>query len=436
MNEPDSGRRAAAGETGEAGESGTTAAGGTAGDGGAAPADGTPRAVVRLKKREERRLRAGHLWVFSNEVDTRATPLTDFAPGDEVVVQSASGRFVGAGYVNPRSLISVRLLTRNAAEGLDEPLLRRRLQAAAALRERWLAEPRWCRLVYGEADLLPGLVVDRYDDLLVGQITTAGMERCRAQLEALLAELPGVRALLWANDAAVRTLEGLPRRAEVGFGEVPDTVLVREGEATFEVSPAGGQKTGWYYDQRENRARLARYARGARVLDVFSYVGAWGVQAGLAGAASVTCVDSSAPALAAAARNGERNGIDLETLAGDAATVLKTLAAEQRRFDLVVLDPPALIPRRKDVDAGKRAYWQLNELALKLLADEGVLVSCSCSHHLPEAELTTIVGGCARHQGRHLQVLERGEQGIDHPVHPAIPETRYLKAVYCRVTRP
>lgn len=391
---------------------------------------------LRLRKREERRLRAGHLWVFSNEVDTRATPLTDFTPGENVAVVSASGRFLGYGYVNPRSLISVRLLSRRAAELPDTDWLRQRIHAAYALRSRWLGEAAYCRLVHGEADLLPGLVVDRYGRLLVGQISTAGMERRRSELEGALAGLPGVEALLWANDLPVRRLEGLEREVRAGFGEVPGRVTVPEGDAVFALAPGGGQKTGWYYDQRGNRARLRRYVRDARVLDVFSYVGAFGVSAALGGARSVTCVDSAKSALETAAANAERNGVAIETLAGDAAEVLKRLAQEGRRFDVVVLDPPALIPRRKDLEAGTRAYWQLNELAMRLLADDAVLVSCSCSHHLAEQELVRIVAGCARHQQKELQVLERGEQAPDHPVHPAIPETRYLKALFCRVSTP
>jgi 23S rRNA (cytosine1962-C5)-methyltransferase len=403
-----------------------------------APAGADPSGprTLRLRRREERRLKAGHLWVFSNEVDTRATPLKDCEPGEDVTLLSSSGRFLGYGYVNPASLISVRLLSRRRQELPDASWLARRIHEALALRSRWLGEARYCRLVHSEGDLLPGLVVDRYGELLVAQITTAGMERRREAIAELLQGIDGVTALLWANDVPVRTLEGLERSTEVAFGEVPDTVMVQEGDARFEVAPVAGQKTGWYYDQRENRRRLSRYAPDARVLDVFSYVGAWGVSAALAGARAVTCIDSSAPALAAASANAERNGVALEAIVGDAAETLKALAHQQRRFDVIVIDPPALIPRRKDKQAGTRAYWQLNELAMRLLADDAILVSCSCSHHLDEQELTHIVAGCARHQHRQLQVLERGEQSPDHPVHPSIPETRYLKAVFCRVTTP
>lgn len=397
-----------------------------------------PHAELRLKRREERRLRGGHLWVFSNEVDTDATPLRAFAPGDPVSVVAAGGRFLGNGYVNPHSLIAARLLSRHEDTPVSAALLRARLRAAIALRERWLGTARFARLVHGEGDLLPGLVVDRYDDVLVGQLTTAGMERWRATLATALGELTGAATLLWANDLGVRELEGLARETHVAFGTAPAEVTVEEGGARFAIPATAGQKTGWYYDQRANRERLRALVRpGDRVLDVFSYVGAWGIQAALAGAGEVTCVDSSRPALALAQANAQRNGATLQTRQGDAAAVLKALAQEGRRFEVVILDPPALIPRRKDVEAGTRAYRQLNELALRLLADDALLVSCSCSHHLPEEALTGVVAGAARHQQRELQILARGEQAADHPVHPDIEQTRYLKALFCRVrTRP
>ncbi|MEO0971634.1 MAG: class I SAM-dependent rRNA methyltransferase [Pseudomonadota bacterium] len=392
--------------------------------------------ILKLRKREERRVRGGHLWVYSNEVDTKATPLKAFSPGDPVTLHASNGRFLGHGYVNPRSLIAVRLLSRSASRVPDEALLEERLRGAIALREQWLGSSEWGRLVHGEGDLLPGLVLDRYGDLLVGQITTAGMARWQEALERLLPTLlPQVNALRWANDTAVRELEGLARDTTVGFGTPCDTLHVEEGEARFALPAASGQKTGWYYDQRANRERLLPWLRpGARVLDVFSYVGAWGIRAAMAGAGPVTCVDASRPALDALKANAQANGVSIGTRQGDAAQVLKDLANEGQRYEVIIVDPPALIPRRKDVEAGTRAYWQLNELAMRLLADDGLLVSCSCSHHLTEEALTGIVAGCAKHQHRAAQIIARGEQAPDHPVHPAIVETRYLKALFCRVS--
>jgi 23S rRNA (cytosine1962-C5)-methyltransferase len=222
----------------------------------------------------------------------------------------------------------------------------------------------------------------------------------------------------------------------VAFGDVAGTVEVRENGARFEADPLGGQKTGWFYDQSANRARLARYVSpGARVLDVCSYVGAWALSALRHGAARAHCVDSSQAALEFAHANAARNGTSLTSTRDDAFDALEALAEQGERFDVVILDPPAFIKRKKDIPQGQAAYRKLNQLALALLAEEGVLVSCSCSYHLPAEALVEAIQGAARHAGRFVQVLEAGGQSPDHPVHPAIPETRYLKAFFCRVTR-
>jgi 23S rRNA (cytosine1962-C5)-methyltransferase len=406
--------------------------------GSAASADRTAR-VLRLKRGEERRLLAGHLWVFSNEVDTDSTPLGAFAPGALAELRSHRDAFLGHVYVNPHALICARVLSRDAAQPVGEPLIERRLAAALALRER-LGIASHCRWVFGESDLLPGLVLDRYGELVVGQIATAGMEALKDQIEVAVARMLSPRGLFWKNDSAARELEQLPRVAEAAFGDIPAEVEVRESGLSFTAPLGGGQKTGWFYDQSANRARLRRYvAAGARMLDVCSYAGAWAVTALDQGAGSACCLDSSEPALgyaqSNAARNARRNGSTLEVLHADAFEGLKALAAQGARFDLVVLDPPAFIKRKKDIPKGQAAYRKLNQLALAVLADEGMLVSCSCSYHLAPEELLEAIQTAARHGGRFLQVLEAGGQSPDHPVHPAIPETRYLKAFFCRVTR-
>lgn len=384
-----------------------------------------------LNKREDRRLRAGHDWVFSNEVDNRRSPLKDFQPGDIVEVQGADGRVIGTGYVNPHSLICARLMSRDPAHLPSASLLVHRLNIALALRERVYADP-YYRLVYGESDGLPGLVVDRYDDILVAQITTAGMEQMRDDVIAALTKVLKPRGILLRNDNSIRDLEGLPRYVETGAGEVPETVEVVEGEARFTVNLSGGQKTGWFFDQRDNRARLDRYVRGARVLDVFSYVGAWGIRAALGGASEVLCVDASADALAAARANGERNGVEIATLEGDAFEAMRQLRDGEERFDTVIIDPPAFIKRKKDVEAGTQAYRRINQLAMQLLARDGILVSASCSYHLGRDALVDVIQGAARHLNRRAAILEFGGQGPDHPVHPAIRETEYLKACFVR----
>jgi 23S rRNA (cytosine1962-C5)-methyltransferase len=391
--------------------------------------------LLRLKRGEERRLAAGHLWVFSNEIDTGSTPLSGFAPGAVAELRTYRDAFIGYACVNPHALICARILSRDAARPIDRALLQQRLTTALALRERLGGAP-YYRWVFGESDQLPGLVLDRYGDVIVGQIATAGMEALKHEVSAAVRAVVNPAALFWKNDSGARELEHLPQVTEAAFGEVPDTIEVVEANLTFTAPLVGGQKTGWFYDQSANRARLARYLHaGARVLDVCSYAGAWAVTALRHGAASAVCVDASAAALEFAQRNAQANGGRITAVQADVFDALKTLAAQGARFEAVVLDPPAFIKRKKDIPQGQAAYRKLNQLALGLLSDEGVLVSCSCSYHLAPEELLSAIQSAARHSGRFVQVLEAGGQSPDHPVHPAIPETRYLKAFFCRVTR-
>lgn len=387
--------------------------------------------LLILKKNEDRRLRAGHLWVFSNEVDTARTPLKNFAPGDVVEIQSHSGRFIGNGYVNPNSLICARLLSRDAVRVPDRSLLVHRLNIALSLRERLYAKP-FYRLVFGESDGLPGLVVDRYGEVVVVQLTTAGMERLKDDIAAALDKVIKPAGILWRNDVGLRELEGLPLYTDV-TGTVPDTAMIEEHGQRFEAPLSGGQKTGWFYDQYDNRARMLRYIRGARVLDVFSYVGAWGVTAAAQGAREVHCVDSSANALACGQRNAGLNGVSISGHQGDGFDVLRELHAAGEKFDVVILDPPAFAKRKKDLAAGRDAYRRINQLGMQLLNRDGMLISCSCSHHMSAPDLLAAIQAAARHLDRDAQMLEQGGQAADHPVHPAIPETAYLKAFYVRV---
>jgi 23S rRNA (cytosine1962-C5)-methyltransferase len=385
-----------------------------------------------LKPQEERRLQAGHLWIFSNEVNVAATPLTGFAPGEHVQVRSSHDRFLGYAYVNPRTLISARLLGRDPDYPPGKSLLVHRFKVALALRERLYPAP-FYRLAFGEADLLPGLVVDRYGDVLVAQIGTAGMEAMKSEILEALMQVIDPQSVLWKNDSPVRELEGIERYVETAFGQVPDMIEVPEGGVIFRVPLASGQKTGWYFDQAANRALVARHARDARVLDVFSYAGSFGLQAARAGAAEVTCVDSSAPALEAAAETAAANGLEAELLKGDAFDMLEALHADRRKFDFVIVDPPAFIKRRKDHPKGLAAYRRLNQLAMQLLDRDGLLLTCSCSYHLAPGELTDSIQRASRHLGRFAQLIAVGAQAPDHPVHPAIDETRYLRAFLFRV---
>jgi 23S rRNA (cytosine1962-C5)-methyltransferase len=400
----------------------------------AASHDTAARSLL-LKRGEERRLAAGHLWVFSNEVDTARTPLGAFAPGAIAELRTHRGAFVGYASVNPHALICARILSRDAAQPVDRALIERRLRAALALRARLSAVP-YYRWVFGESDRLPGLVLDRYGDLIVGQIATAGMEALREEVAEAVRSVLSPAGLFWKNDTAARDLEQLPQETRLAFGAAPEELTVVEPGIRCSAPLVHGQKTGWFYDQSANRLRLARYLPpGARVLDVCSYVGAWALSALHAGAASACCVDSSAAALALARANAARSGAALETLHADAFDALRELGERGARYDVVILDPPAFIKRKKDIPQGQAAYRKLNQLALALLADEGLLVSCSCSWHLAPEELLGAIQSAARHSGRFVQILETGGQSPDHPVHPAIPETRYLKAFFCRVTR-
>lgn len=392
-------------------------------------------APLRLKKDQERRLEAGHLWVYSNEVDTETTPLRNLTPGEPVEILSSRDRWMGYGYVNPNSLLCARLMSRQRKALVDENLIRARIHSALALRERIYPAP-FYRLVFGEADGLPGLVVDRYGDVLALQITTAGMDRLRDSVVAALESLLQPKGILLRNDTQMRVLEGLPEEVSILRGEVPDQVEIQELGARFLVSPKNGQKTGWFYDQTDNRARLRRYLKGGRVLDVCSYLGGWGIQAALWGAEEVIGLDLSAPALDGMAENAALNGCGdrVRGIRGDAFEELRQLAAAQERFDLVILDPPAFIKRRKDLDRGVDAYLRLNRLGLQLLRPEGLLVTSSCSFHLPKFLFLRTVQKAAVLQNRHLQLLEAGQQSADHPVHPAIDETSYLKTLFLRVT--
>jgi 23S rRNA (cytosine1962-C5)-methyltransferase len=387
--------------------------------------------ALRLKRNEDRRLHAGHLWIFSNEVDTQQTPLTKFQAGELVRVLAHNDRALGLAYVNPQSLISARVL--GTWKLPDVAWFVKRIRAALSLRERLYPKP-YYRLVYGESDGLPGLVIDRYGSACVVQIGTAGMERLKTQIQEALIQVLRCEALLFKNDSSAREMEGLPSYVEAAKGKFDELGLVVEDGLEFQAPLAEGQKTGWFFDQAANRRSLVKYIRkGARMLDVFSYVGAWGVRAAHSGAREVLCVDSSAAALELAAGNAERNKAKLVTVKGDAFDVLEDLAKKRERFDVVVIDPPAFAKRKKDLPKALAAYKRLNHLAMQVISDDGILVSCSCSYHVSPEDLQDAIAKAARGADKHIQILEMGGQAPDHPVHPAIPETRYLKAYFCRV---
>ncbi len=391
-------------------------------------------APVYLKKGQERRLNQGHLWIYSNEIDTQKTSLKSFSAGEQVLVMSQQGKPLGNAYINPHSLISARLFSRKTSVLLDRSLFVHRIKIALSLRERLFAKP-FYRLIFGESDLLPGIVVDRFNDILVVQITTAGMEQQRQALLEALEKVLKPSVILMRNDVKIRELEGLDLYNEVVLGDLSGLTEIEENQTRFQVDLQTGQKTGWFYDHRMNRARVQHYAKDKRVLDLFSYVGAWGLEAAAAGASEVFCVDASEQALdwldSSAAMNKFTN---ITSIQGNVFDVLKHLRNEREKFDIVIVDPPAFIKRKKDFKEGMNAYRRVNQMAMQLCTRDALLVSASCSHHMPAETLVQQIQGAARHLDRFAQILEQGHQSPDHPVHPALPETAYIKSFISRVT--
>lgn len=388
---------------------------------------------LRLNRHEEKRLQGGHLWIYSNEVNTRETPLKQFQPGEQVRVETHGGKFLGTAYVNPHSLICARLFSREL-RGLDYALLLHRLEQALSLRKRLFDAP-YYRLVFGESDLLPGLVVDRFGDHLSVQLNSAGMEVLKTEIIDALTTLLKPKSILLRNDSSMRHLEGLPQKIETAYGTSPQEVELLENGVRMLAPLHDGQKTGWFYDQRPNRAILKQFVQNKRVLDVFSYVGSFAVQAAVFGAKEVMAVDASRFALEIAEKNAALNGVDarFSGAEGDAFDVLKALRREGEQFDIIVVDPPAFIKRKKDHKEGLRAYHRVNELAMRLLTEDGLLLSASCSMHLQRDDLVDVLRSGGRRLDRHVQILFEGMQGPDHPVHPAISETSYLKAFLARI---
>ena len=390
--------------------------------------------VLRLKRGEERRIRSGHLWVYSNEVDTAATPLKPLTPGGEVVVEDSRGKALGRAYANPHSLICARLFSRDPNQSLDRAFLQKQIAQAISLREQ-LFEGGCYRAVFGDGDGLSGLVIDRFNDTFVIQSGTAGMDAVLDDIAAALDHLYQPKNIVVKSESAVREQEGLAPMVQALKGELPVEVQLRENGVDYYAPLEEGQKTGWFYDHRAARRRILPLVAGARVLDVFSYCGAWGVLAAARGAESVTCVDSSARAMEFVQRNAQLNGV-AERVTGmqmEANAAMRELILQGQRFDVVIIDPPAFIKRKKDFKNGLAGYHAINELAMRLVEPGGMLVSASCSMHLSRDQLMDVVRSSGRHIDRFVQVFASEGQAEDHPVHPAIPETEYLKSIFARV---
>jgi 23S rRNA (cytosine1962-C5)-methyltransferase len=390
---------------------------------------------VRLLAGRDKAVCEGHPWVFSGAVGRVAG---DPPAGAVVRVLDARGDFIGWGHYSPGSRIRVRLLDRAEDAVIDETWWTARLAAAIGRRREHLLDPHGaCRLVFSEADLLPGLVVDRYGDHCVLQVHTPGAERMRGATLEQLRALLSPAAILDRSDAEQRRLEGLPVADPAAAPESPSPAIrIHDAGLSFDVSLGAGQKTGFYIDQRLNRAAVAGWAAGRRVLDAFCYTGAFSVHAARAGAAGITLLDSSAAALAAATGHLELNGlgaVPVEERRGNAFAELRRLRDEGRAFDMVILDPPRLAPTRAQAPKAARAYKDANLFAMKLLAPEGILATFSCSGGIEPAFFQEIVRWAAKDARRDVQILQKLGQPFDHPIRLDLPETEYLKGLVCRV---
>ena len=386
----------------------------------------TDRPLIRLNPGQGRRLKSGHPWVFSNEIHM-LPEFRKLPPGLPVRLEGDDGWRFGSFMFNAHSLIAARLLDRDPGAAIDAGWVLRRVEAAVALRARVMGSV-YHRLVHAEADRLPGLVIDRYGEVLVLQANAAGMDRLLPEIVAALLGALAPRAIVARNDSPMRGYEGLAERVELLHGS-DAAAVVDEGGVVFPIDPLSGQKTGFYFDQRPNRDRVAALAAGARVLDVFCHVGAFGLRCAAAGAAAVTLVDSSAPALERAVSAAERNGLSrcVAVRRGDAFEVFSELATEGEKFDIVVCDPPAFAKSKKDQAAGLRAYGRMARLAAPLVAPGGFLFVASCSHHVPAELFAVAIAEGLQRARREGRVLYSGGAGPDHPVHPLLPESAYLK---------
>ena len=378
---------------------------------------------IVLRKKEDHRITAGHPWVFSNEIATvHGSP----GPGSIVEVQNAGGRTLGIGLYHPHSLIAVRLLSMHI-EDINLEFFRRRIAQALSLRVRIYQDSSVYRLVHGESDFLPGLIVDRFNDICVIQTFSYGMDMRQTELCDALDGLLHPRCIVERNESPLRALEALPERRSVLRGE-PGPVEIEEHGIRYALHPLEGQKTGFFLDQRENRLLARRYSRGARVLDCFCNDGGFALNAARGGATSVLALDVSGEETRRAARNAELNGITtVQFETADVFERLRSLREVGARFDLVILDPPSFTRNRKNVPAAKRGYRELHEGALRLLDTDGLLITASCSHHIEPDTFLQVIQDAAFRCGRSLQMIDWRGAAPDHPVLPAAPETRYLK---------
>jgi len=385
------------------------------------------RPQLRLAKGRSKRLRTGHPWVFSNEIEMDAAAKA-LPPGGLATLVDAGGERLGVATFNPHSLIAGRMLSRNSDDTVDADFVATRLRAALALRDTLFPRP-FYRLVHSEADGLPGLIIDRYGDVIAMQTNTAGMQSLLPRLLEALEVVLAPRAVVLINDSPVRRLEGLEPETRVAAGALDGPVELEENGARFVADLADGQKTGWFFDQRDNRAFVARLAKGRRVLDLYTYAGGFAIQAALAGATETIAVDRSELSLALADQAARLNEVAVRTVRAEAFAEMARLDLAGERFGVVVTDPPAFVKSRKDLGAGAKGYRKMARLAAALVEPGGFLFCASCSHHMPAETFAEEIGHGLHLAGRSGRILRSAGAGPDHPVHPHLPESAYLKAL-------
>ncbi|RTY39887.1 class I SAM-dependent rRNA methyltransferase [Chlorobium phaeovibrioides] len=391
--------------------------------------------ALYLKPKEHRRIQKGHLWVFSNELETVPH---DIAAGETVRLHTHDRKLIGAGFFNPNSLISFRLLTKGE-ELPDREFFRKKLQEALTLRQKvyQLDDTNAWRLVHGESDGMPGLIIDRFGKGIVIQAFSAGMDLHLPMISELLQELLEPEVIVVRNESALRELEGLPLNKAVIHGtRTQARQTIHDAGISFEVDLFAGQKTGFFLDQRENRRIIRKFSKGARVLDVFTNDGGFGLNALAAGAGSAILVDASEDALKRAEHNAKLNGYDnFSLIADDAFNILQQMIDAKESFDLVILDPPSFTKSRKNVPGALKAYRKLNQMGLQLVKKGGFLATASCSHHVPEEDFLQSVHQASLLANCQLRMIYRNSQPFDHPVLLSMPETAYLKFACFYVTR-
>lgn len=373
-----------------------------------------------------RRARSGSPWIFSNEI-RMDQPAKAIAPGAVVNVRGEDGRDFGTGYFNPKSLIAVRLLADNCDTAIDADFFADRIGRALRLRDSLYDRP-FYRLVHAEGDHVPGLVIDRFGDTLTVQIGTAGMEKQKGAILAALDRLLSPATVILRADSPSRGLEGLESYVETVKGK-GHRIAVEENGVRYIADLTEGQKTGWYYDQRDNRAFIAKFAKGKSVLDAYSYTGGFGMLAAKAGARETVCLDSSAPALALAEESARANDVKIQAVKADVFEELERLIAANEKFDIVLADPPPFVKSKKDLEPGAKAYRKLARLAASVTAPDGVLMLASCSHNIPPDRFAAECAAGIQRTGRRARVIHQAGAGPDHPVHPLLPESAYLKAL-------